>query len=111
MFSTPYTKKTNDAPKNPFHKVEFSPEDLEYLLRKYFKKVEIYGQRRRQSSAHYYLQKIDIFHWRAKLSGLLRKKICHVLATHSWDETNLEDFTITKDKIKHALVLIGVCKI
>lgn len=110
IISTPYAKRTNYAPKNPFHKAEFSPGDLEYLLGKYFKKVEIYGQERLQSLAHYCLQKIDIFRLRAKLSGFLRKKICHALATHSWDEANLEDFTITKDKIKHALALIGVCK-
>ncbi len=110
IISTPYAKKTSYTPKNPFHKAEFSPGDLEYLLGKYFKKVEIYGQRRTQSLAHYCLQRIDIFHLRAKLPGLLRKKICHALGSRSWDEAGLEDFTITKDKIKHALALIGVCK-
>ncbi len=109
IVSTPQAKKTVSTPKNPYHKTEFSKNDFRDLLNKYFADVQIFGQRRRQSTLHYCLQKIDVFHLRAKLSGLLRKKICHALATHSWDEANLEDFTITKDKIRQVLALIGVC--
>jgi len=110
IVSTPYVSKTFSTPKNPYHKIEFSKNDFRDLLNKYFTDVQILGQRRLQSTLHYCLQKIDIFHFRAKLSGLLRKKICHVLATHSWEEANLEDFAVTKDNLKHALALIGVCK-
>ncbi len=111
ILSTPNVKKTSRNPGNSYHKVEFCKNDFEDILKEYFINIEIFGQRRRQSVLHYYLQKIDVFHLRAKLPGLLRSKICHALATHSWDEANLEDFTITKNKIKHALALIGVCKI
>lgn len=110
ILSTPQAKKTFLIPKNPYHKTEFSKNDFRNLLNKYFADVQIFGQARLQSSLHYYAQKIDIFHLRAKLPGLLRKKICHALGAHSWDEAGLEDFSITKDKIKHAAALIGVCK-
>ncbi len=110
IISTPYAKKTTHTPKNPFHKNEFSPGDFEHLLRKYFKEVEIFGQKRVQSAIHYYLQKLDIFHLRAKLPSLIRKKICHAAATHSWDEAGLEDLAVTKGSIKRAAQLIGVCR-
>lgn len=110
IVSTPQAKKTFSSPENPYHKTEFSKNDFQGLLNKYFADVQILGQRRLQSTLHYYAQKIDIFHLRAKLPGLLRKKICHSLATHSWDEADLEDFTITKNKIRRASELIGVCK-
>ena len=61
ILSTPHVKKTNYNPKNPYHKVEFSRKDFQDILVKYFTAVEILGQRRKQSTAHYYLQKMDIF--------------------------------------------------
>jgi len=109
IISTPYFKKTLHKPKNPYHKIEFSQEDFSNLLEKYFNKVEIFGQRRLQSFLHYYLQKIDVFHLRALLSSYIRKKICHVLLTHSWDEADSGDFVISKEKIWWATELIGVC--
>jgi len=48
IMSTPnafYTKPINGKPKNPFHVYEFTPKEFETLLRKYFTKVELYGQR------------------------------------------------------------------
>lgn len=110
IVSTPHVKKTNYNPKNPYHKVEFSSKEFEKLLKKFFIEVEIFGQRRLQSILHYYFQKIDIFHLRAILPTFFRRKICHALATHSWDETGLRDFVISKDRIKHATELIGICR-
>lgn len=109
IVSTPRVKRTIYKPKNPHHKVEFSTEYFQGLLEKYFSKVEIFGQRRLQSTFHYYLQKIDVFHLRAWLPAFARRKICHTLATHSWDEAGLRDFIINKERIKEATDLIGVC--
>jgi glycosyltransferase involved in cell wall biosynthesis/ubiquinone/menaquinone biosynthesis C-methylase UbiE len=110
VLSTPHVKKTSYNPNNPYHRVEFSKQDFEDILREYFVNIEIFGQRRRQSKLHFYLQQIDFFHLRAMLPDFLRRGICHASATRSWDEASLEDFIITKDKIKHTLALIGVCK-
>ena len=110
IISTPQVKRTRIKPKNPYHKIEFSKDDLLNLLKGYFTNVEIFGQMRIQSTAHYYLQKIDVFHLRAFLSSFARRRICHITATRSWDETGLEDFVISKEKIGRAQELIGVCR-
>jgi len=111
IVSTPNLKKRTNSPKNPYHKVEFSREELERLLRKYFLNVAIFGQRRLQSPFHYYLQKIDFFHLRALLPTFVRREICHTIATRPWDETGLEDFVISKEWLKRATELIGVCNL
>jgi len=109
IVSTPQAKRTVVKPKNPHHKVEFSQDDFRRLLEGYFVKVEIFGQRRLQSSAHYYLQKVDILHLRDRLPAFLRRRICHNLSTRSWDEAALEDFVISKEKMGRAAELLGVC--
>lgn len=111
VFSTPNVKETNHNPENPYHKIEFCRKDLEGILKKYFVNIEIFGQRRRQSSAHYYLQKIDIFHLRAVLPDFLRRVVCHAVATRSWSEAGLGDFVISKERIDQATELIGICKV
>lgn len=109
IVSTPYVKNTTHNPKNPYHRVEFSRSDFQAILEKYFKRVEIFGQRRLQSNFHYYLQKIDVFYLRAILPRLLIRKFCHTAGTRSWDEADAEDFVVSKDNIKRAGELIGVC--
>ncbi|MCM8782635.1 MAG: class I SAM-dependent methyltransferase [Candidatus Omnitrophica bacterium] len=110
IISTPNAKRTSHKSNNPYHKREFCKKDFENILKKYFTTVEILGQRRRQSSLHYYLQKSDIFHLRAVLPVFLRRKICHAVATYSWDEAGLADFDISKEGLKRANELIGVCR-
>jgi len=109
IISTPHAKRTTSKPKRPYHKVEFSKNDFQGLLKKHFSNVEILGQRRLQSVFHYYLQRIDIFHLRAWLPNFVRRKICHALATRSWDETDIRDFVISKEGIKRANEFIGFC--
>ena len=110
IISTPQAKRTVIKPENPYHKVEFSRNDFNDALGKYFSEVEILGQRRRQSAVHYWIQKADIFHLRGLLSDSLRRKICHGAATRSWDEAGVEDFIISKEAIGRATELIGVCR-
>lgn len=110
IISTPQAKKTVSKPGNPYHKVEFSKNDFNNALRKYFTKVEIFGQRRRQSVVHYWIQKTDIFHLRRLLSDSLRRRICHSAATRSWDEAGLEYFIISNKALRRATELIGVCR-
>lgn len=110
IVSTPCAKKTTYQPKNPYHKVEFSSDDFEGFLKRHFVKVEVLGQRRSQSIFHYYLQRIDIFHLRALLPNFARRKVCHALATRSWDEAGLGDFIISKEGLRRSLEVIGVCQ-
>jgi glycosyltransferase involved in cell wall biosynthesis/ubiquinone/menaquinone biosynthesis C-methylase UbiE len=110
ILSVPHVKNTRYTPQNPYHRIEYSQNDLEAILKKYFRTVEIFGQRRKQSLLHYYLQRIDIFHLRALLPNFARRKICHALVTHSWDEVNFGDLVITKKGIRRSTELIGICR-
>ena len=109
IISTPNAKRTVIKPDNPYHNMEFSMKDFNDTLGKYFSRVEIFGQRRRQSPVHYWIQKIDIFHLRGLLSGALRRGICHSVSTRSWDEVGVEDFIISKEDLNRSTELIGVC--
>lgn len=110
IVSTPQVRRTVLKPKNPYHRVEFSRGDFSAALGRYFSRVEILGQRRRQSAAHYWIQKADVFHLRGLLPGLLRRKICHSVATRSWDEAGTEDFIISDKSMAWASELIAVCR-
>ncbi|MBN1913037.1 MAG: class I SAM-dependent methyltransferase [Candidatus Omnitrophica bacterium] len=109
IVSTPHARKTTYKPSNPFHKFELSYTDFESFLKKYFARVEIFGERRKQSNFHYYLQKLDIFHFRAMLPGILRKKVCNAVGTRSWDEADNSDIIIDKKMMPRSTELIAVC--
>ena len=110
IVSTPHVRRTTYHPKNLYHKVEFSGKDFEGLLKKYFTQVDIFGQRRLQSSAHYYLQKIDVLRLRRLLPAFVIRKICHTLKTQAWDEAGVRDFVISKEGLRRATELVGVCR-
>lgn len=110
IVSTPLAKRTTLSPRNPYHKIEFSYQEFKDFLQKYFTTVEILGERRIQSTVHNYLQRLDFLHLRAILPVTLRRKICHSLATRSWDEAGLTDFVINKEKVNQATELIGICR-
>ena len=50
LVSTPRVDETTASPENPFHRIELSPGDFEALLRRSFREVELYGQRRLQTA-------------------------------------------------------------
>ncbi len=113
LVSTPQVSKTNNAPQNPYHTVEFSRIDFETLLRVYFYDVEIYGQRRKESDLHYYLTRfLDLTHLRGRLPrfGKFRDSINKALKATTFDAMFLDDILITKEKISRASELIAVCK-
>lgn len=109
LVSTPYVKRTTENPKNPYHTTEFCRADFEKLLKGFFHKVEIYGERRIQSSLHYYLQKIDFLNIRSKLPIFLCRNISHITGTKSWDEVGLEDLVISEKLISRATELVAIC--
>jgi ubiquinone/menaquinone biosynthesis C-methylase UbiE len=109
IVSTPRARKTNYDPKNPYHKTEFSYSDFQSILEEYFNKVQLYGQRRVQSSIHYYLQLIDIFNLRSKLPSFVRRKGAYATGTKSCDELDLDDFVINEEKLDRAFALVAVC--
>jgi len=113
IVSTPQVKKTNLGPNNPHHTIEFCKKDFITLLSKYFKTIELYGQRRKQSELHYWIT--AILSWtklRGRLSRLniIRNPMNAVLKTTPFHEMTLKDILITKDHLNRATELIAVCR-
>ena len=113
IVSTPKARKTTHNPKNPHHTIEFSMKDFDCLLRKHFRKIELYGQRRRESELHYVITRLlDIIKLRGHINWLsgLRQSINKNLNTTPFEEMRVDDIIISKDKIERATELIAVCR-
>ena len=113
IVSTPQVPKTDRNPGNPYHTIEFSRDDFKSLLKQYFNRIEIYGQRRKQSELHYWIIKLlDLAGLRSSLSRLnkLRQSVNQTLKTTSFEEMSLEDILITQDKIDRATEIIAICQ-
>ncbi|MBI4398589.1 MAG: class I SAM-dependent methyltransferase [Candidatus Omnitrophica bacterium] len=111
IVSTPHVKKTNPSPENPFHVVEWSPEDFTKLLSRYFSSVVLFGQTRRQSALHRFLQKADFLRLRQKLYSLKAAGfISKAVRTTPFNEMELQDFEFRKNDFRHAQYIVGVCQ-
>lgn len=108
--STPCVMQTTQKPENPFHRHEWAPSDFEGLLRKYFRVIKLYGQRRKQTTLHRMLQKADIFKLRKKFHfPLLTKSLSGIVGTTPFAEMNLKDLEIVEGDFNRADYIIGVC--
>jgi 2-polyprenyl-3-methyl-5-hydroxy-6-metoxy-1,4-benzoquinol methylase len=113
IVSSPKASETTHNPRNPYHTIEFSQEDLKFILRRYFKKVDLYGQRRKESEAHYVITKIlDFTRLRGRISQFhrLRHSIDQGLRTTPFENMNLDDIVISQEKTERATEIIAVCK-
>lgn len=110
IVSTPRVKRTTRRPNNPHHMIEFSEGDFKNLLYRFFKKVELYGQSRVQTRAHYWLQKLDVLGVRHLVPNSFRKKVNNQLGTETFEDMGVGDQQIIKDKLKRADYMIAVCK-
>jgi SAM-dependent methyltransferase len=108
LMSTPHVPRTNRAPDNPFHTIEYSREDFSELLGRHFGKVQILGQRRRQSTLHRSLQKLDVFRLRTRIPRGMRSQVSIATGTRSWEESGLDDFLIDGE-LRFASELVAVC--
>ena len=79
VVSTPRVAKTNPKPANPHHVIEYGVDDFRALLSRHFTAIDLYGQVRVQSNAHYWLQKLDVFRLRRLLPTGLRRAADHGL--------------------------------
>lgn len=68
--STPQVLRTDERPDNPFHEREYAAGDFEQLFRRSFGRVELLGQRRRQTARHRALQRVDVLGLRRHLPFL-----------------------------------------
>jgi SAM-dependent methyltransferase len=106
--STPQVAETTRSPDNPHHEVELSRRDFEALLREWFLEVELYGQRRLQTSRHRLMQRLDVLGLRRKLPFLRRASV--VLGTAPMADVTAEGLAIDREDVEAATELVAVCR-
>jgi len=106
--STPRAERTTVMPENPYHRVEFSQDDFQRLLGRYFGEVELYGQRRLQTRRHRLLQRLDVLGLRRRLP-FLRKAGRPLLGTAATADVGSEGIVISREGIERASELVAVC--
>jgi SAM-dependent methyltransferase len=108
VVSTPRADRTTTQPDNPFHETELSRSDFEALLRRHFEDVELYGQRRLQTSRHRMLQRLDVLGLRKRLDFL--RPASRLLGTPAMAEASLDDLVIDRTALDRATELVAVCR-
>jgi SAM-dependent methyltransferase len=108
LVSTPRVEETTGSPENPFHRVELSPRDFEALLRRFFREVELYGQRRLQTGRHRLMQRVDVLGLRRRLP--VARRLSRVLGTAPTAEVTSDGIVIERDGLEHASELVAVCR-
>jgi SAM-dependent methyltransferase len=108
LVSTPRVDETTASPENPFHRVELSPGDFEALLRRSFREVELYGQRRIQTARHRLMQRVDVLGLRRRLPGA--RQLSRVLGTAPTAEVTSDGIVIERGGVERATELVAVCR-
>jgi SAM-dependent methyltransferase len=108
LVSTPSVEQTQAAPANPHHSREYSAPEFERLLRSAFSSVEMYGQRRRQTTRHRLLQRLDVLGLRRRLP-FLRPAGRALTGTTPMAEVSSDEIEITKT-LEGASELVAVCR-
>lgn len=109
IVSTPRAVATTAQPDNPYHAVEYSQDDLERLLGRFFAEVELYGQRRLQTRRHRLLQRLDVLGLRRRLP-FLRWTGRLLLGTTATADVRSEGIVISQEGIERASELVAVCR-
>ncbi len=99
----------SQRPENPFHEREFTADEFERLLRASFGRVDLYGQRRIQTSRHRALQRLDVLGLRRRLP-LLRRASKLVTGTAATDAVSSEGVVISRNGVNQATELVAVCR-
>lgn len=108
VVSTPRAERTTETPANPHHRVEYSRQDFEALLRGYFREVELYGQRRLQTARHRLVQRLDVFGLRKRVAFL--RPAARLLGTAPTEAVTSEGIVIERVGLDRATELIAVCR-
>jgi len=108
IVSTPRVDETTASPANPFHRVEFSREDFERLLSRFFANIDIYGQHRLQTRRHRLLQRLDVLGLRRRLTFL--RPASRLLGTAPMAEVSTDGIAIDKAQLDRAAEFVAVCR-
>lgn len=106
--STPQAALADEPPENPYHEREFTAADLERLLSAQFGSVELYGQRRLQTTRHRMVQRLDVLGLRKRLP-FLRRVGRAVTGTPAMAELSAADVEIGSS-LEGATELVAVCR-
>jgi SAM-dependent methyltransferase len=108
LVSTPRADAPNSQPANPFHEREYTPTEFERLLRMQFGSVDLFGQRRLQTSRHRALQRLDALGLRKRLPFL--RPLGRVLTgTSAMAEVTTAEVELGRD-LERATELLAVCR-
>lgn len=105
--STPRVDRTDRSPANPFHAVELSQTDFEALLRTRFEEVELFGQRRLETTRHRLARRADVFGLRRRVP-MLRRIAGATTGTAATDRVTVADVVIASDRLDEATELVAV---
>ena len=109
LVSTPCATQTTQSPENPFHIQEWSPSDFRKLLASYFDSVELFGQKRKESTLHRVLRKLDPWNFHAKIRAPhFTNTLSRMTGTAGFSEMDLNDFDIVREDFKRADYIIGI---
>ena len=108
VVSTPRVDVTTEKPDNPFHCVEYSRADFDALLRRRFRDVELFGERRLQTRRHRALQRLDVLGLR-RHAGFLRPLGKLATGTDATQDVSLDGLAIEREDVDTADVLVAVC--
>ena len=109
IVSTPHVDTTTVRPANPYHERELSTDDFERLLGVQFERVEIYAQRRPQTSRHRALQRADVLGLRGRAT-FLRPLARRLLGTAPMADVRSEEIEIAPGRHEDATEVIAVCR-
>lgn len=112
LMSTPCVTQTTQNPTNPFHVQEWSPADFRTLLASYFDSVELFGQKRKESTLHRFLRKLDPWNLHAKIRApRFTNTLSRMTGTIGFEEMSLNDFEIVREDFKRADYILGVARL
>ena len=109
VVSTPRAERTCSSPANPFHEVEYAPEDFASLLGESFAAVELFGQRRLETRRHRVLRRLDVLGLRRRSAALRRAAV--LTGTPATTDVTLSDIVIERDALDDASEVVAVCRL
>lgn len=111
IVSTPRPGQGGAPDQNVHHHHEFTLEALAGLLRRYFREVEILGQRRLQTTRHHLAQRADVLGLR-RVAALrpLARRLTWLVGTPATEDATHDSFAIDEMGAQVGTEFVAVCR-